>query len=221
MPAGGGRLVTLAQPAPGGDLPAGTFQALWAAVLIKDFGSAKQRLSPALDPRSRRRLAEENARLALAAAGALPRLLAVCGSAESARLARTSGAQVVLEDEPRGQNAAAQRAIEYCRDRGADAILLISSDLPLVRGEDLRRLVSAASPLPRPLAVAVPAAGRGGTNALLLAPADCLELRFGDDSLAKFEREARERRVGFHLFESPRLALDLDEPADLEALAAR
>ena len=69
-------------------------------------------------------------------------------------------------------------------------------------------------------ALAAPATGRGGTNALYLCPPSAVDLHFGDASLEKFARDAAERQVRFQLFESPRLALDLDEPSDLEELRA-
>ena len=69
--------------------------------------------------------------------------------------------------------------------------------------------------------VAAPATGRGGTNALYVSPPDAIGLHFGAHSLRKFEREAGGRGVHFELFDSPELALDLDEPSDLAILAAR
>ena len=71
-----------------------------------------------------------------------------------------------------------------------------------------------------PAVVAAPAVGRGGTNALYLAPPDAIDLHFGAESLAKFEAEAARRGVAFTLYRSPLLALDLDEPDDLEAADA-
>jgi 2-phospho-L-lactate guanylyltransferase (CobY/MobA/RfbA family) len=47
-----------------------------------------------------------------------------------------------------------------------------------------------------------------------------VDLHFGDASLEKFARDAAERQVRFQLFDSPNLALDLDEPSDLEELRA-
>lgn len=72
--------------------------------------------------------------------------------------------------------------------------------------------------MPGPIAVAVPAVGRGGTNALYLRPPDAIGLHFGDDSLAKFRREAESRGVRFVLHESGAMALDLDEPSDLQQI---
>ena len=62
-------------------------------VLIKDFDSAKQRLSPALDPRRRRLLAVSMAVKALAAAG--PAAIVVAGSPEAATLAADRVKEVI------------------------------------------------------------------------------------------------------------------------------
>jgi 2-phospho-L-lactate guanylyltransferase (CobY/MobA/RfbA family) len=64
--------------------------------------------------------------------------------------------------------------------------------------------------------VAAPALGRGGTNALYLHPPDAITLHFGSDSLAAFRKEAETKGVNFSIHRSEALALDLDEPADLE-----
>ncbi|HLH70200.1 MAG TPA: 2-phospho-L-lactate guanylyltransferase [Candidatus Dormibacteraeota bacterium] len=191
---------------------------VWVVVLIKGFDEAKQRLRPVLEPAERRALAERNARLALAAARAGDHVLAVCGSEAAARMAHDAGAEVLLEDRPGGQNLAAQRGIEHAQAHGAGAVLLLSSDLPLVRRGTIASMLAAARGMGGKAAMAAPAVGRGGTNALYLCPPDALGLHFGDDSLEKFARDAAERRVRFQVYESPDLALDLDEPADLEEL---
>ncbi|MDQ6771672.1 MAG: 2-phospho-L-lactate guanylyltransferase [Candidatus Dormibacteraeota bacterium] len=193
----------------------------WVVVLVKDFDTAKSRLGPALEPAERRRLARRNAALALRAAAAGDRVLAVCGSAESADLARAAGAEVLLEAEPAGQNPAARRGLEHAQEAGAAAALLLSSDLPLVIRDVLAALLRFGGDLGEPAVVAAPATGRGGTNALYLRPPDAIGLHFGDDSLALFAADAAERGVRLELFESPDLALDLDEPGDLALLSAR
>ncbi|MFI5281500.1 MAG: 2-phospho-L-lactate guanylyltransferase [Candidatus Dormibacterales bacterium] len=187
-------------------------------VLIKDFGTAKQRLTPALDPRSRRALALKNARLALAAASAGDHVLAVAGGVEAASAARASGAEVLVEPRQEGQNVAARRGIDHALAAGAEAVLVLSSDLPLVTPDSVRELLSVAARSSEPVAVAVPAVGRGGTNALYLRPPAALGLHFGDDSLAGFRHEAESRGVGFVIHHSDAMALDLDEPDDLDRL---
>ena len=190
----------------------------WVVVLIKDFGSAKQRLQPALGPKSRQALARRNARLAVQAAAAGDHVLVVAGGEEVAELAATWGADVLLEPRQEGQNVAAARGIARAVEGGADAVLLLSSDLPLVSVDAVREVLESASPLEAPLAVAVAATGRGGTNALYLRPPGVIALHFGSDSLAKFRHEAESRGITFVVHHSEALALDLDEPADLARL---
>jgi 2-phospho-L-lactate/phosphoenolpyruvate guanylyltransferase len=190
----------------------------WVIVLIKDFGDAKQRLRPALGPKARRGLARRNARLAVRAAAAGDRVLVVAGGEGVADLAEAWGADVLLEPKQEGQNPAAARGIARAMAEGADAVLLLSSDLPLVTIDAVREVLDAASRLTAPVSMAVPAVGRGGTNALYLRPPDAIELQFGSDSLAKFREEAESRGVEFVVHHSDAMALDLDEPGDLARL---
>jgi 2-phospho-L-lactate guanylyltransferase len=190
----------------------------WVVVLIKDFASAKQRLQPALGPKARRALAQRNARLAVRAAAAGDRVLVVAGSDEVAVLAKRWGAEVLAEPRQEGQNVAAARGIARAVEGGADAVLLLSSDLPLVTIESVLEVLESGARYDAPVAVAVEAIGRGGTNALYLRPPTAITLRFGSDSLAKFRQEAETRGVGFVVHHSDAMALDLDEPGDLARL---
>jgi len=190
----------------------------WVVVLIKDFSSAKQRLQPALGPKARQALARRNALLAVQAAAAGDRALVVAGSQEVAKLAAAWGADVLLEARQDGQNVAAARGITRAVQGGADAVLLLSSDLPLVTPDAVREVLESASRLDAPVAVAVAATGRGGTNALYLRPPGAITLHFGSDSLAKFGHEASSRGVNFVVHHSDAMALDLDEPGDLARL---
>ena len=190
----------------------------WVIVLIKDFAAAKQRLQPALGPKARQALARSNAQLAVRAAAAGDHVLVVAGSDEVAALAERWGAEVVREPRQEGQNVAAARGISRAVEGGAEAVLLLSSDLPLVTVDAVRDVLEAASRLAAPVAVAVPAIGRGGTNALYLRPPGAVTLNFGSDSLAKFRHEAETRGVKFEVHHSDAMALDLDEPGDLARL---
>jgi 2-phospho-L-lactate guanylyltransferase len=192
----------------------------WVVVLIKDFDSAKQRLRPALGAKSRRALARNNARLAVAAAAAGDHVLVVTGADEVAELAATWGAEVLLEPREEGQNVAARRGIDRAVEGGAGAVLLLSSDLPLVTEPAVKEMLVAAARFPAAVAVAAAATGRGGTNALYLRPPAAVGLHFGDESLALFRADAEQHGVKFVVFESDALALDLDEPADLARVRA-
>jgi 2-phospho-L-lactate guanylyltransferase len=190
----------------------------WMIVLVKDFDSAKQRLGPALDPKARRTLARRNAERAVRAAAAGGRRLVVAGSQEVADMAERLGAQAVVEPRQEGQNVAAKRGIAYAVKGGAGAVVLLSSDLPSVTAKSVRELLRVAAQIETPAVVAVPAVGRGGTNALYLRPPDAITLHFGADSLESFRREAETRGVNFVIHQSEAMALDLDEPDDLARL---
>ncbi len=187
----------------------------WVIVLVKDFDSAKERLRPALGAKSRRALARTNARLAVNAAAAGDHVLVVTGSDEVADMAVSWGADILLEPREEGQNVAARRGIDRAKTSGADSVLLLSSDLPLVTEAAVREMLIAAARHPAPIVVAAPATGRGGTNALYLRPPDAIDLHFGDKSLAQFRADAQAHGVKFAVFHSDAMALDLDEPSDL------
>jgi 2-phospho-L-lactate guanylyltransferase (CobY/MobA/RfbA family) len=79
-------------------------------------------------------------------------------------------------------------------------------------------VLEAGSRIEGPVAVAVRAVGRGGTNALYLRPPGAIPLHFGSESLAKFRNEAERSGVKFVVHDSDAMALDLDEPGDLARL---
>jgi len=191
----------------------------WVVVLIKDFDTAKQRLQPAMGARSRRALARRNARRAVEAAAAGDRVLVVAGGEEVAEMAAAWGAEVLVEPREEGQNVAARRGINRAVEKGAEAVLILSSDLPLVTVDSVRELLHSAGRHASPVVVAAPAIGRGGTNALYIRPPDAIGLHFGDDSLTKFRDDAESRGVRFVIHHSDAMALDLDEPSDLARLS--
>jgi 2-phospho-L-lactate guanylyltransferase (CobY/MobA/RfbA family) len=133
-------------------------------------------------------------------------------------MAEALGAEVLLEPIQEGQNVAAARGIARAVEGGADAVLLLSSDLPLVTVDAVREVLEAGSRIEGPAAVAVRAVGRGGTNALYLRPPGAIALHFGSDSLAQFRHEADTKGVKFVVHDSDAMALDLDEPGDLARL---
>ena len=191
----------------------------WVVVLIKDFDSAKERLRPAMGAQSRRALARRNAKLAVDAAKAGGHVLVVAGGEEVGEMAASWGAAVLLEPREEGQNKAAERGIKRAIEGGAEAVLLLSSDLPLVTSDAVHKLLTVASRLKAPVAVGVPAIGRGGTNALYLRPPEVIGMHFGEDSLARFRADAEARGVGFVVHQSEAIALDIDEPEDLARLS--
>jgi 2-phospho-L-lactate guanylyltransferase len=188
----------------------------WVIVLVKDLDQAKQRLGDVLDARARRALALRNAERAIRAAAGGDHRLVIGGSSEVRELADRLGVQAVIERRQQGQNVAAQLGIEHALKGKARAVLILSSDLPLVTLDSVKDMLDVAGRVSPPAVVAAPAHGRGGTNALYLSPPDAISLHFGADSLRAFQREAETQGVNFAVHRSDAIALDLDEPEDLE-----
>ncbi len=193
----------------------GAVSEAWVIVLVKDLDQAKQRLGHVLDADARRALALRNAERAIRAAAVAEHRLVVGGSVEVKELAERLGVEAVIERRQEGQNTAAKRGIAHALKSKAQAVLILSSDLPLVTPKSVRDMLQTASRVEPPAVVAAPAIGRGGTNALYLSPPDAISLRFGADSLKAFRREAETKGVNFGVHKSEALALDLDEPEDL------
>lgn len=194
---------------------------LLITVLVKDFDSAKTRLAGVLSPAQRIQVARENAARAIRAALAVAPTIAVCGSDAAAAVAAAEGAEVIAEERPRGQNHASRIGVDAAGLRGATAVLLLSSDLPLVDAAALREMVARAAAARGPVTVAAAAIGRAGTNALYLRPPSGFALHFGNASLPSFAAEAQRRGRAFIVHEDARLGLDLDEPDDLAELRRR
>jgi 2-phospho-L-lactate guanylyltransferase len=188
----------------------------WVIVLVKDLDHAKQRLGDVLDPKARRALALRNAERAIRAAVAGDHRLVIGGSAEVKEIAKRLGVDAVIERRQQGQNVAAKLGISHALKGKARAVLILSSDLPLVTPKSVKEMLEVAGRVAPPAVVAAPALGRGGTNALYISPPDAISLHFGADSLNAFRQDAETKGVNFTVYKSDALALDLDEPDDLE-----
>ena len=71
-----------------------------------------------------------------------------------------------------------------------------------------------------PYALLVPSHDKLGTNALLLAPPDVIQLRFGHDSFTFHMGQVAAQGLPARFVENEHIALDIDEPKDLERFLA-
>src|SRR5260370_10672110 len=102
---------------------------------------------------------------------------------------------------------------------GITAAVSVAGALPLVCRESLTALLQGAHLQERGVTI-VPDRHHVGTNALVCTPADAIRLRFGPNSFAAHLRTAQEHGLEARIFESSELALDIDEPEDLDAWRA-
>ena len=181
-------------------------------VIARDVRRAKSRLRGRLAPAERERLALAMFDDVLAAARSTRwPVLVVTDSAALVARTRATGA-TALWSPARGTRAAARAGVRRAERQGAAAVLLVASDVPLVRAADLRRVAGAGT---RAAVVMVPDGVRAGTNALYLRPPSRIAPRFGRDSFAAHRAAAG---AAGRTLTVARLALDIDTPADLDAL---
>ena len=191
-----------------------------ALIPVKGFRNAKQRLSPLLDTADRELLAEVMFRDVLKQvlkARGLVETYVVTGDSKVAEIATSHGAQLIREEVEKGETDAVDFARSELKQLNREAVLIIPGDMPLVRSVDIEEvLAQVPEGAGFPFALLVPSHDRLGTNALLLAPPDIIRLRFGYDSFTYHMSQLSAQGLPFRFIENERLALDVDEPKDLE-----
>lgn len=183
---------------------------------VKDPERSKQRLAGLLSPGERTRLVWamlQDVCAAVRGCRLADRVVVVARDPEVVTYAVGNGWEVLRETEQVSESRSVDWASRQLEAQGAEAVLRLPVDIPLVQAGDLDALLD---PVARgPAAVLVPSHDGLGTNALLRSPPLMFPSRFGADSLQKHLREARSRGVRVLVRKMPRLALDLDEASDL------
>jgi len=191
---------------------------IWAIVPAKTLEQAKTRLAYLLSLDERRALSLAMLRDVLSAlrgAQYVDRVAIVTADATLGATARALGVGVVPEGNP-GQNAALEGGVAYCRERGANAVLVVSADLPLLRPAVVDRLVVRGIQGGNNRLTLLAAARDGaGTNALFQRPPGILPFLFGPSSLQRHQQAAAELGIPIEVVRAREFAFDIDEPADL------
>ena len=189
-----------------------------AVLPVKRFGAAKRRLATGIDDERREELAAAMLKDVLEAIGAsraIELTIVVTGEPRAAELAAAAGAEVVPDATDEGHPEAALAGIGRAEEHGAECVVLLPGDCPLLDPRELNRILTG---VPEHYVTIVPDRHGTGTNALALAPPDAIQPAFGEGSCARHVAAAREAGVPFAVEELASLALDLDTPADVVAL---
>jgi 2-phospho-L-lactate guanylyltransferase len=189
-----------------------------AVLPVKRFAAAKQRLAIGLDEERRRALVAamlEDSLEAIGEARAVERTIVVSGEPRAQEAAGAAGCEVVPDPVDEGHVTAALAGIARAEADGAECVVLLPGDCPLLDPRELDRLLTG---LPASYVAIVPDRHGTGTNALVLRPPEAIRPAFGEGSCARHVAAAREAGVPFAVEELASLALDLDTPGDVVAL---
>lgn len=191
---------------------------VWALVAIRS-SAGKRRLAGVLDDGQRRELVMAMAEDVLAALGrssGLAGFALTTADPDLAALGRKMGARILHEEGEGGLNS----ALEHARDRliadGAACLLILHGDVPAVTPADIEALLAAQD---GPVTIAR-AESDGGTNGLLLSPANAIPLHFGPNSCDAHRAAAARNGFSAKVLAIAGLSRDIDQPEDLAHLAA-
>lgn len=113
------------------------------------------------------------------------------------------GVEVHVVEE--GLNESLNHMLVHC----TTPVLIIMSDLPLVRDDDLRRLLETEEDV-----AIVPGLG-GGTNVIFVKEPAKFHVQYYGFSFARHMRIAKECGLSVEIVDSMRMSADIDEPGDL------
>jgi 2-phospho-L-lactate guanylyltransferase len=191
---------------------------LWAAVPVKSFACAKQRLMPLLDARERSGLARamfEDVLQVLAHCPHLAGTVVVTSDADAVAIARAAGVEVLDDSANAGLVPAVQLAARHLADAGCAGMLVVPADLPLITAADIELIALAHRVAPSITLVA--ASNDGGTNALACSPPAAMPFCFGEDSFRRHRDAALSLGLAPRALTLPRFGRDIDRPDDLFA----
>ena len=189
----------------------------YVVIPVKPLSTSKMRLSRILSPLQRRSLVLAmltDVLEAVSKSDVVDEAIVISGDERVWRVAEEFEASI-LPDQGWKLNESIVHATTLCVERGAESLLTLPADVPLVTPRDIHRMVLMASE--ERLVVLTPSRG-GGTNALLRKPPNVIPPCFGEDSFKKHVEKAREKRVKVKVYDSPRLRLDVDTVEDLLAV---
>jgi 2-phospho-L-lactate/phosphoenolpyruvate guanylyltransferase len=189
-----------------------------AILPVKRFAAAKQRLAAGIDDERREALVAamlEDTLRAIGAARSIERTIVVSGDPRAQEIAAASAAEVLPDPADEGHIVAALAGIARAEADGAECVVLLPGDCPLLDPRELDRLLTG---MPATYVAIVPDRHGTGTNALALAPPGAIRPAFGEGSRDRHVAAAREAGLPHAVERLDSLGLDLDTPADVVAL---
>jgi len=189
-----------------------------AVVPVKAVDESKSRLRADFDADDVRKLSTAMLRDvldALAAVPAIARVVVATPDVAVARIARRSGAEALVRDDP-GLNAAIESATAWLAAEGADGVLVMLGDVAGARSEEIAQLIASLDGD----GVALAPSRDGGSSALLRVPHDAVAAGFGPESAKVHRERALAAGIRFEECALSSLAIDVDRREDLEHLIA-
>lgn len=195
---------------------------VWVVLPVKGFDKSKQRLADVLTIGQRQQLSKamlQDVLQNVSGSPAVEQVLVVTGNNDIARMAYEYDAQVVMEPAGcQGLNQAADLGVKHAGLHGARQVLVLHADIPLVKSNDITRLIHHHVEGGVTL---VPDKHQQGTNGMLIDLPTIVEFCYGEGSFNRHLSQCRDKGLLCDIAEFDDLTLDIDSPEDLLELCLR
>lgn len=189
---------------------------IWAIVPVKPLNRSKSRLAPVLSGKQRealsRQMLEQTLKTLNQVVG-IGGILVISRDHAALSIAHQFDVQTVQESGAPELNDALGRATQLVTTWGAQGVLIVASDIPLMSAKDIEGMLALADQ-PRIVVIASDRHGEG-TNALLIQPPGLITYSYGPNSFRRHVAQTKEAGIAVRVFGSPTVALDVDVPEDL------
>jgi 2-phospho-L-lactate guanylyltransferase len=193
---------------------------IWAVIPVKEVTGAKQRLCGGVPPHLHVALVRamlEDVVAAVAQARGLAGFIIATLDPVAQALAQRHGGRVFTDDARAGHTGVVATAARRLAEEGADAILQLPGDIPLVTATEIDQVIVLHQP--GPSFTIVPSHDDKGSNTVVVSPPTAVPLKFGDDSFYPHLKTARDHGIVPQVVRLPGIARDIDHLEDLIAFA--
>jgi 2-phospho-L-lactate guanylyltransferase len=199
-------------------IPVGGFKvAVYAIIPVKKLADSKKRLSTVFTPQERATLTLamlEDVLIALKSS-VVDKVVIVAEDSQVQKTAEQFGAFYRFANGAT-LNSAIDETTSYCVKKGAQSILILPADVPLINSEEINRIIQLADGCNS--AVVLSPSHDWGTNALYQSSPKLIPACFGPESFLNHIREAVRNDVSVRVHFSNQLAADIDCAEDLKKI---
>lgn len=192
-----------------------------AIVPLNVLRKSKARLSPMLKPAEREQLTVamlKDVLSVLRRSRQVGSVTVVSADKNARSISRRFGANFLWEGRRRGLNKGLKLAISDSERRGASSVLVIHSDLPLLKPREIDEFLEESQGYSVSL---TPSKDGAGTNALLMRPPRVIRPVFGRDSFRRHLSLAMKKNARSRILRFRGISFDVDKPRDLVNLMRR
>jgi 2-phospho-L-lactate/phosphoenolpyruvate guanylyltransferase len=189
-----------------------------AVVPVKSLSEAKSRLSNILSPEERALLVLDMLSHVLGTLRSSPEIDEVAVISPQPSELRLPPTIAPIVQARQGLNDLLGQGGEWASERGADALLVLFADLPLISPGDISRMVKLGEG--DGTIVLAPDRHGTGTNSMLAHPITLARFAFGPASFDAHRVAAMHAGANLEIYRSPGTSLDIDTLDDLDYLDA-